>query len=246
MPTMRQIITNALMKIGAMGVSDASPSPADARLGLDTLNEVFDDWNSMRHAVYAQQFTTYTLTPSLSPHTIGPTGATFTVAQRPVTLDGASLILDTGTPPSYQTITVRDWQWYHNQPTPTLESTFPTDVYYQPDWPNGKLYFWPVPQSAYDVELVTRVLLSQVDLNDDFSLPPGYQNAITLTLAERLCVPFTKPITPDLGRQAQQARARVFANNDFTPRIATADAGMQGPSGGGQRADFYWPTGAVL
>lgn len=245
MATMRQIIVNALKKINAISVGE-QPSAAEAADGLSELNQLFDDWNSIRHGVYAQQFETYTLVPSLSPHTIGPTGATFTVTQRPVTLDGASLILDNGTPPSYQEITVRDWQWWHAQPTPTLESTFPTDVYYQPDWPNGKLFFWPIPQTAYDVELVTRVLLAQVELSDEFSLPPGYQNAITLTLAERLSITFSRPMPPDLVRQAAQARARVFANNDFTPRIATADAGMQGPSGGGQRADFYWPTGAVL
>jgi hypothetical protein len=245
MPTMRQIIVNALYKINALSVGE-QPSAAEAQDGLTELNLLFDDWNAMRHAVYAQSFDTYTLVPNLLPHTIGPTAATFTVTQRPVSLDGASLILDTSTPASYQEITVRDWQWWHAQPTPTLASTFPTDVYYQPDWPNGKLFFWPTPQTAYDVELVTRVLLAQVALSDDFSLPPGYQHAITLTLAERLAVQFSRPVTPDLGRQAQAARARVFANNDFTPRIATADAGMHGPSGGGQRADFYWLNGSIV
>lgn len=244
MPTMRAIISDAYDEIGVYSVGE-QVSAAESAYGLRKLNQLFDDWNAQRCGVYAQQFVTYTLTPSLSPHTIGPTG-TFTVAQRPVTLDGANLILDNASPASYLPITLRDADWWDAQTTPTIETSTPTDVYYQPSWPNGQLFFWPVPSQAYDVELQTRVLLSSaVTLDDDFSLPPGYQTAITLTLAERLAPGLGKPPRPDLAAQAAAARARVFANNDVTPRVASADYGMQGP-GGGIRADFFWPNGSVV
>src|SRR5262249_32048956 len=98
-------------------------------------------------------------------------------------------------------------------------------------------YFYPVPNAARGVRLWTRVLLSAVNLTDTFSLPPGYQNAITLSLAEAIAAPYEKPVPPDLARRALEARLRVLGNNPDGPRLATRDSGL--PSSGGQGA----PTG---
>ena len=122
---------------------------------------------------------------------------------------------------------------------PGLETSIPTDVYYQPDWPNGKLYFWPVPTVAYQVDLETRVLLSQLVLTDSFDLPPGYRDAVTLTLAEQASRGFGRPVLPDLAASAAKSRARVFANNDVTPGITTDDSGMPSSEG----SYFNWRSG---
>ncbi len=230
--TALNLCEDAAREIGVFGEGN-SLLPADANFFLGVLNRLLDNWNAERAAVYASAFESFTLVPALSPHTIGPAASTptFTMAVRPVALTSASLILSGGSLPIYLSLTVRDSQWWAEQTTPTLSTSIPTDVYYQPDFPLGKLYFWPVPTVAYDVDLETRVLLAQVLLTTDLELPPGYRDALTLTVAEQACRAFGRPVTPDLMMSASKSRARIFAVNDVTPNLVTQDSGM--PSGRG-------------
>ena len=230
--TALNLCQDAAREIGVFGEGN-SLQPADANFFLSVLNRLIDQWNARREAVWASAFESFTLIPGTSPHTIGPAAETpdFTMAVRPVSLTSAALILSGGSMPIYLPMNIRDNQWWAEQTVPTLETSIPTDVYYQPDWPLGKLYFWPVPTVAYDVDLETRVLASQVSLPTEISFPPGYQDALTLTVAERSCRAFGRSVPPDLTRDAIQARAVIFANNDQTPELATRDSGMPGGRG---------------
>ena len=245
--TFRTIATEAAQEIGVIA-SGETLSAADASVVLGKIKRLLNNWNADRRAVYATSFDTFTLVPNLSPHTIGPTGATWTMTIRPVSIDGANLVLSNGGTPTNLQIKIRDNQWWLAQTVPTISTTVPTDCYYQPDWPNGKLYFWPVPTAAYDVQLMTRVLLNDVpDLDTTFTLPPGYHDAIVLTTAEDsvsvLLGPQT-PIPPVVMMTAREASSRIFDNNDQDPRLKTKDSGMQSSSG--RRGDFNFWSGQVI
>jgi hypothetical protein len=240
--TIRDICTDALTEIGVVG-SGAPMDANDAEFAYGKLRRLINEWNAQRCAVYATVFSQFALTPSLSPHTIGPTAATWTVVQRPVSIEAISLILDSSNPDVYLPLNKRDAAWWQAQITPTIEVDIPSDFYYDPTWPNGSVYFWPVPSAAYDVQVQIRTLLDETfTLNSTFSLPPGYQEAITLTLAEKSARGFGRPVTEDLMSDARNARALIFANNDTTPTLVTRDAGMEGPRGG-IRSGFNWITG---
>lgn len=244
--TFLTVCTDAAQEIGAIGQGETLGA-ADAEVWLRLLRRLLNGWNTNRRAVYATRFDTFTLIPNppLGYTTIGPTGD-FTVDQRPVSIDGANLILTPSNPAVNTPINIRDNQWWLGQTTPTLTSTYPTDLYYQPDWPDGKLFFWPMPTFAYDVQLMSRVVLDDVvTLAQAFSLPPGYQNAITLTLAEMGQRSFAKPLDASLMRDASLARALIFGSNDVTPHLITKDYGMTPSHNGGARADFNWLTGQV-
>lgn len=232
------ILTDAFAALNIYGANEL-PSPEDAELARGLLNTIFDDWNADRPAVYCQQFSTFAFTPSLSPHTIGPTG-TWVVSQRPVSIDKASWISNgvfTDIPVS------SDPEWYNTLPVPGQTSAFPLGGYYEPNWPNGNLWLYPVPTVAYAVELMTRVVLGAVLLTDTFSMPPGYRSAVTLTLEEALISAFPgAQTTGDLTRLAAKARGRVFSNNVIAPKLATQDSGMPG---GGRRSYFDFRTGTI-
>lgn len=234
--TARNIVADALADLNIVAAGD-DPTGDDAGFVLGILNRMLDQWNATRAAVYASQFVTSTLTPSLSPHLIGPTGSTsFVVTQRPVSIEGATLILTgTGTPDT-PIDTDHDAAWWLNQRVKGLTSAYPTDLYYEPAWPNGKLFFWPVPTAAKSVVLQTRILLTALLLTDTFSLPPGYQEALTLTLEERIAGPFEQTVSPELKDAARHARAIVFGNNTTVPVLQTRDAGM--PGGGRSRGTY--------
>lgn len=195
---------------------------------LGKLNDIFDLWNAKADAVWCDIFSAFTLTASLSPHTIGPSGATWTMAVRPVTLYSCSLNLNTQTPNVYEPIDIIDRQTYEALSVPGISTAIPTAVYYEPDFPLGKLFFYPVPNTAYAVRLATRTLLAQVASTDSIDLPPGYKQALTLTLAEDIASGFGRQVMPKTEQRAREARAAIFANNIQSPGVDFRD---------GQQAD---------
>jgi hypothetical protein len=235
-----ELVRDALLEIAVIDPIDVTPVELQT-LGMTRLNGILDEWNATRIATYEASFTEWTLTPALDPHTIGPTG-TFVVTQRPVRILGANLTIGTGTSLVRYRIDVRDAKWWEDQPVPNIQSSVPTDLYYSADWPNGSLYFWPVPTAAYGVELVVAFVLAQLTVNSAFSMPPGYQRALMLTLAEDLLSPLSQPANPMLMEKARKARAAVFGNNNDPVRIRTRDAGMPGGITGGS-GGFNWRTG---
>jgi hypothetical protein len=257
MPTHKDLIVGALKENRAARAGDV-PSADLVEDGRLLYNELLDEWNADRRAVYCERYFDFTLVPALSPHTIGPTGSgpaganpTFVVTLRPVSLKYAALNLG-GSPAVYVPIRVRDDAWYARKGLPDLTTSIPSDVYYAPDWQDpenlgtgyGSLYFYGVPDTAYDVRLWMRGLLASIesdDLTDNFSAPQGYYAALRLTLAERWAPSLGQQTSPQTTENARIARERIFGNNDDEPRIATADAGLGDGLGSG--SGWSWRTG---
>lgn len=235
------LLANSMKEIGALASGEAPNANEQADV-LGKLNRMLDRWNTQRLYAYNVNFANYTLTPNLSPHTIGPTG-TFTVSVRPVEIYAAALILNNVTPNVTMPLALRDDTWWAHQRVKSLKTSVPTDLYYSPDFPNGSLFFWPIPNTAYGMELESRVILASVVIGDTLNLPPGYEDAITLSLAEDICAMFQKSPSPSLTSSAMRARAAIRSTNSFSPRISTVDAGM--PSGGNTRTNWNYLTGRI-
>lgn len=222
------LVTAAFEEVNILGNGEVL-TPEDAAFGLKKLNRIYDNWNAERQATWADVISSFTLTAALSPHTIGPSGATWTVTQRPVSIEGINIVVSGVRTP----VRPRDFRWYVAQGVPATAMAYPTDFYYEAAWTLGKVYFYGVPSAAYTVELQIRQLLAAFTLVLDVTLPPGYQDALTLTLAENLASAYPGAVvTPQLTKDATAARARLFANNTRPPRLQTCDAGMPGGRGG--------------
>lgn len=224
-----------MLEIGVVDPLEAVTAELQA-LGLDKVNRIINDWNADHGATYVEEFASHTLTPSLNPHTIGTSSATFSVTQRPVSIEFANIVISGVRYP----VAIHDAAWYANLPDRTVTTAIPTDLYYATGWPNGSLYLYPVPSTAYALELWTRAVLSALTAAGNVALPPGYENALVLTLAESLTSPLTVPVPPLLAQQARDARGRVWANNITVPRLHTRDSGMPSSGSGG---GFNWRTG---
>lgn len=235
------LIQDALFEIGAASVGSAV-SAEDAAFVLGRLNQIADNWNGQREAVWAQKILRFTFIASQQDYTIGPDTADFAQDVRPVSIEWANTILSTDI---RNGIRIRDFQWWMNLATPEITTTFPTDLYYAPDWPNGVLKFWPVPTNTDGLELSVRVTLDQLEINDAINMPPGYQAALMLTLAEDIAPAFGRVVNPKTERRALEARHRIYVNNAFTPRIATRDSGMPTFSGR-NRSNFDYRTGSFI
>jgi hypothetical protein len=234
--TVLDLLTDAMMEINALAAGEPMTAE-DAAFCLRKLNHILDEWSARRLYVPNVNFQLYTLTPNLQPHTIGPTG-TFVVASRPVRIDSASLVLNTTNPATDMPIRIRDDDWWANQRVKSQKSSTPTDLYYSPDMPNGSCYLWPIPSAANGLRLQTWSIIGKfastaVVLN----LPPGYQQALTLTLAEAICEPFKQEPGSMLTTNAVRARRTIAANNDESSRISLIGFG------GKKRSGFNYFTG---
>lgn len=240
MSTALDIITNAMMEMGAIAQGE-TPSAADAAFALSKLNRLFDQWNARKLFVFCQNFNSYTIQPNLQPHTIGPTGATFNVPIRPVKISNANIVLNNITPNVRFALKIRDADWWAANRVQGVTTTLPTDLYYQPSWPNGNLFLWPVPTVAYLVELETWNTNAAVSLTTPFLYPPGYEDAITYTLAITLCPAFGRAVDPTLLTLAVKAMQTIQGvNSSPPPGIVLAG---QGVPGGDQRPYFNYISG---
>lgn len=159
----------------------------------------------------------------------GSTPPTFALpTSRPTSIESAAIILNSTPDKVTLPLNIRGDDWWAGNQVKTLVSSLPTDLYYSQDWPNGSLFLWPIPNIAYGLELETRFLLSNITLDSVFSLPEGYEEAVTVTVAEGICTPFGKPVPADLPSRAMRARAAIQANNNLAGPLITMAAGMPG------------------
>ena len=220
-------VLKAAARILGILAGGESLSATDADALLSTLNRTLDSWNAERAAVYRETINTFALTPSLQPHTLGPTGV-WVLSQRPESIAAATLLLaDLTRIPIDRHQGPDGALWWADIRVQTVKSSVPTDVFFDPGWPNGSLYFWPVPSAAYSVELVTRIVLADLGLNDSFSLPPGYLDTLVLTLVEDAASDFGAQIPESVPSRAARARGRIWGINTPTPYIGTADTGLE-------------------
>lgn len=244
------LITDALIEIGAMSPGDAL-EPAEGQWAFRKLNYLIDVWQAMRKFVWGANFQVFTFQAGVNPVIMGPSPAAtpgWTVPTRPVRIESAALILNSGTAVDLP-INIRDKDWWALNQVKSIQTNVPTDLY--PDYlnPDAYLYFWPVMNQGDQVRIQLWQTVTQFNTITDpiggadgpGTLPQAYRAALMLTLAESLLPGENRQAHPVLVQAALQARTAVFGNNSQPPRIRTQDSGM--PRSGAIRADFNWATG---
>ena len=249
--TAEDIITDAFIEIGVWSPGEGSNGdPDQAQWGLRKLNDLFDIWQAMRNKVYSYSFLLFTFQANVNPVLMGPSPlAVWKVAQRPVRIESAALILNSGTQVDLP-INIRDKDWWALNQVKEIATNVPTDLYPDYKWPDAYLYFWPVMNIGDQARIQVWDTVQQfASITNPLggpagpgTLPPAYRAAIKLTLAEMLCSGCDKVPSPALVQSAIVARAAMIGNNAGSPRISLQDSGM--PKSGRKRADFNWQDGS--
>src|SRR5579875_2780136 len=142
----------------------------------------------LKRFCYTTAFEEYTLTALHAPHLIGPAlkspdFATPNNAARPPRIESASLVLTDQAQPVDVPMNIRDRKWWSQKRVKTLASNVPTDLYYEADFPDGGLNFWPIPNFGYSVRLELWMPIGQFpttsaglpNLGAAFAAPQGYE-----------------------------------------------------------------------
>jgi hypothetical protein len=229
------LIKDAMIEINLLALGQ-EPSGEDAQYGLRKLNRLMDTLTARKVFVYAHLFTQYTTVANRAVHTIGPGGDFAVTAGRPIRIVSASWVLDNdvNTP-----VDVQDADWWSQQSVPSQTSNIPSDLYYEPEFPLGKVYLWPIPTVAGTLQLETESLLTQFTaLTQAFAMPPGYWDLITYGLAISL-VPPGQAIPQNVAAMAAAALKAVEGNNARSKRLSLRGSGLPGGKRSGtSKTDF--------
>lgn len=247
--TWQQLIFDALLEIGVYFPGE-SLRAEDEQICSRKLQRLIDTAAARRVLAYSTSFQLYTLTPNHAPHLIGPgltspDFATPNSAPRPQRIESASLVLNTSSPVvDSPQLNLRDDAWWAANKVKALASNVPTDLYYDPQFPDGALNFWPVPNFAYQVRLELWTIISQVPTNlaTTLSLPPAYEQTLLYGLAVDAATAYQRPMPAELPAKLAAARKALEADNNASPRIASADIGVH-PARPSKRSSFNYYVG---
>lgn len=85
--------------------------------------------------------------------------------------------------------------------------TLPWRIFYDPQWPLGVLFPWPVPQPGlYGIHVGFKTVLPRFQsIQQPINFPPEYEVALNWGLARRLRAAFTLPPNPEVTSLARDA-----------------------------------------
>ena len=181
------LINSAFRIAGIMGAPRRGSSISEQNEAFDILNAMLDSWNTERLIVFHEDRLVFPLVANQQEYTIGPTDADFT-ATRPVRLDRASTVIQYNGPQPIelpmQIMTYVQWQAIA---TKNVTSSIPRMVYYDAQYANGHLFYWPLPSEVVQTVLYVWSQLGQFSSpGDNVALPPGYLKALTYNLAAEI------------------------------------------------------------
>lgn len=191
--TMGDLLAEALKLSGRLGIGQTALAE-DATLAWTYLQWMLQEWERKRWHVYRLTNLSKVSTGAAS-YTVGPAGSfstgTATTSVRPVRIESAFVRLTDASidnQPDFPVEIISTRQDYDRIRLKSLES-FPSCLFYDPSWPLGTAYFWPIPAASIYTLFMT--VLAQLPVvfatqADVINLPYEYYHAIVSNLAMRL------------------------------------------------------------
>jgi hypothetical protein len=164
---------------------DETPTATELADALIVLNNMVDLWTAERCFIYETTRSVQNLVASQGSYTIG-SGGNFNIT-RPINVTSAGIIIDPSiaNPLEVPMEVLRHSDEYAAIVNQTLVSTYPRKIYYNPSYPLGIIYLWPIPASSLpDLVLYVWTQLSAFATGTStIALPPGYALALQYNLA---------------------------------------------------------------
>jgi hypothetical protein len=209
MTTIRQVCERSLRLIeeNGAGMSMTAQQGADA---LEALISMLDSWSIQNNLVFTETRESFTLTANDGEYTIG-TGGDFNTS-RPVRISSAFVRTEGGTDYSLDIIGADEYALIADKDATGIPST----MYYDGNYPLGKVLLWPVPSAAYALHLTEEKPLSNFsDLDDVLSMPPGYERGIVYNLAIEIAPEYGKEPKGSVIKIAGESKKAIESANSL-------------------------------
>jgi len=215
------IIQNALEDIGAFGEGQQLPA-SDVNRAYLRLQWMLAQWQRKRWLIWHLVDLSVVSTGAQS-YTIGPSPSDIVTVTRPDKLESAFLRQITQSQPNqidYPLELLPSWEDYSRIALKSLTS-FPSYIFLDSSYPQGKLYPWPLPQAAiYEVHVQVKEILNQfTGLTESLTLPEEYYPAMEYSLALRMAPTYGMPVSQDVRALARDAMNVLRVSNAQIARL---------------------------
>lgn len=228
--TPNDLITLCLRTAGVCGVGQ-TPEPMDVNDCFTILNSMIGQWNRNRWLIYHLVDVSCPSTGAQS-YTVG-SGEDFDVA-RPDRLETAYARLTnnpSNMPFDYQMSLIPSREDYSAIALKQLQ-TFPCAVWYDSDWPTGRVYFYPVPNTQFELHIVVKETLTTFpSIVTQINLPPEYTDALIWNLSARIRPLYQLPPEPSIVAFAKSSLNTLRQANAQVPLLNMPNAVLNNRSG---------------
>jgi hypothetical protein len=216
------ICTQALKKAGIVGAGD-DPEAEDITDALTDLNDMIDQWRVKRWLMY-RLLDLSVVSTGAQKYTIGP-GGDMVATVRPDRIESAFIRQITNSVPNQvdyplQLIEARET---YSRLALKRQGSFPQFVWYDPIFPLGEVYPWPLPQAnIYELHVQIKMTLDEIlqdNIADPLIIPGEYFAAMKFNLARRLRSAYRLPMDKELNDLAADALAVIYGANAQIPRM---------------------------
>jgi len=195
-------IIKAAFRIGGITVKGETPDAEEIQDALDALNDLIYSISNDSLNIYGRTEESFALSSGQSSYTIGP-GGDFNTS-RPTDIISAYVRLGTVDYP-IQTISAE----FYTQISVKSISGIPEYLYYEGNYPLGKIKLYPAPTSGYTLFLLCEKPLEQLDLNEVISLPPGWGRYLKNQLAIEIASEYGQPVPQSAVITAREAKGMI-------------------------------------
>lgn len=206
--TVGDLLTNALQDGGIVGIDESVETPILTR-AFRQANWLLAQWARKRWLCYRIQDYSVVSTGAQS-YSVG-LGANININPRPDRLEYAFLRFLNQPGGSSLTVDIplqiiQSHEDYSRIPVKNV-GTISWRIFYDPEWPVGKLLPWPVPQTGlYELHVGFKVVLPRFSaIGQVINFPPEYEPALNWCLARRLRVSYQMPADPEVNALARDA-----------------------------------------
>lgn len=214
------LLENMLVDAGITGIDEAIEQPVLNR-AFRQVNWLLAQWARKRWLCYRIQDYGFVSTGALN-YTVG-NGQIVNINPRPDRLEYAFLRFLAGVPsgnlPVDIPLSIIQSHEDYSRITVKTVGTLPWRIFYDPAWPVGLLFPWPVPQSGlYEIHVGLKVVLPRfTSVQQAISFPPEYEAALNWCGARRLRVSYQMPPDQEINSLARDALNTMRLANQAMP-----------------------------
>jgi hypothetical protein len=219
----QQLLTNSLVDAGVVGIDEAIEQPVLNR-AFTQANWLLAQWARHRRLVYRIQDYGFVCTGAQT-YSVGA-GQTVNINPRPDRMEYAFLRFlnsqtNNGLPVDIPLELITSHEDYSRIAVKTV-GTLAWRIFYDPVWPVGLLFPWPVPQATiYEIHVGFKVVLPRFQsLQSKILFPPEYEAALNYSLAKILRVTSQMPPDPMLNSLARNALNAIALANTAMPTLS--------------------------
>jgi len=220
--TVQTLLQNMLIDAGICGIDEDIEQPIINR-AFRQVNWLIAQWARKRWLVYRIQDYSFVSTGAQT-YTVGD-GGTINISPRPDRMEYAFLrFLQTsnnnGLPVDIPLELITSHEEYSRIAVKTV-GTLAWRIFYDPIWPMGLLFPWPVPQSGlYEIHVGFKVVIPRFQsVQQTINFPPEYEAALNWCGARRLRASNQMPADPEINSLARDALNTIRLANAAMPTL---------------------------